>query len=99
MTRFGLILRIAAVVPFLAACTDERIVFRDRELFTEPPTAAANFDWSPSNNSAIATGGLNTFPAAIAARAGTFILPTAYRGAAAPGGTKWWEGWTNYANN
>jgi predicted CXXCH cytochrome family protein len=43
MTRFGLILRIAAVVPFLAACTDERIVFRDRELFTEPPTAAANF--------------------------------------------------------
>jgi hypothetical protein len=62
------------------------------------PTAAANFDWSPANNSAMATGGLNTFPAAVAARAGTFVVPTTYRGAAAPGGVKWWEGWTSYAN-
>lgn len=76
-------------------------------LFTAFPTtisattAVTAFDWTPSAASAIATGGLNTFAAdaKIAARAGTFITPTAYRGAAAPGGTKWWAGWTNYARN
>jgi hypothetical protein len=64
-------------------------------------TAASAFDWSPSAASPIATGGLASFAAdaRIAARAGTFITPTAYRGAAAPGGTKWWAGWTNYARN
>jgi len=75
-------------------------------LFTALPavtatTTAAQFDWAPSAGSPIATGGLNTFAAdpRIAARVGTFIVPTAYRGAAAPGGTKWWAGWTNYARN
>lgn len=65
------------------------------------PTNAASLDWSPSANSALATGGLSSFTsdAKIAARVGTFITPTAYRGAAAPGGTKWWAGWTNYARN
>lgn len=75
-------------------------------LFTALPAGAtaptaANFDWSPASSSPIATGGLSSFASdpRIAARAGTFIVPTAYRGAAAPGGTKWWEGWTNYARN
>ena len=75
-------------------------------LFTSLPTVSgtttgANFDWSPAASSPIATGGLNSFAAdpRIAARIGTFITPTAYRGAAAPGGTKWWAGWTNYARN
>ena len=75
-------------------------------LFTAFPTVsgsttAAQFDWSPSANSPIATGGLSTFSAdpRVAARAGTFIVPTAYRGAAAPGGAKWWANWTNYARN
>lgn len=65
------------------------------------PTNGASLDWSPVAGSPIATGGLNAFTAdpRIAARVGTFITPTAYRGAAAPGGTKWWEGWTNYARN
>jgi hypothetical protein len=65
------------------------------------PTNAASLDWSPAASSPIATGGLSAFTAdpRIAARVGTFITPTAYRGAAAPGGTKWWEGWTNYARN
>ena len=64
-------------------------------------TAASQFDWSPSASSPIATGGLATFAGdpRIAARAGTFIVPTAYRGAAAPGGVKWWANWTNYARN
>ncbi len=75
-------------------------------LFTSLPnvtgtTTGANFDWSPVAGSPIATGGLNTFAndPRIAARVGTFITPTAYRGAAAPGGTKWWDGWTSYARN
>lgn len=75
-------------------------------LFTNLPTVTAtttgaNFDWSPAAGSPIATGGLATFAndPRIAARVGTFITPTAYRGAAAPGGTKWWEGWTSYARN
>jgi len=75
-------------------------------LFTALPTVgatttAAQFDWAPSASSPIATGGLNSFAAdpRIAARVGTFIVPTAYRGAAAPGGVKWWAGWTNYARN
>jgi hypothetical protein len=65
------------------------------------PTNAASLDWSPAANSPISTGGLSSFTsdARIAARVGTFITPTAYRGAAAPGGTKWWEGWTSYARN
>lgn len=75
-------------------------------LFTALPagsssTTAANFDWSPATGSPIATGGLSAFTTdpRITARAGSFITPTAYRGAAAPGGTKWWDGWTNYARN
>ena len=75
-------------------------------LFTSLPTVSgttngASFDWSPAASSPIATGGLNSFTAdpRIAARVGSFITPTAYRGAAAPGGTKWWAGWTNYARN
>ena len=64
-------------------------------------TTGASFDWSPAASSPIATGGLNSFAAdpRIAARVGTFITPTAYRGAAAPGGAKWWANWTNYARN
>lgn len=73
-------------------------------LFAALPSAlslpsAADFDWSPSTGSPIATGGLATFTndPHIAARAGSFIVPTTYRGAAAPGGSKWWANWTNYA--
>jgi len=76
-------------------------------LFTALPAGtvtaptAAGFDWSPASGSPIATGGLSAFTAdpKIAARAGTFITATAYRGAAAPGGAKWWANWTNYARN
>lgn len=65
------------------------------------PTNAASLDWTPASGSPIATGGLASFAndPRIAARAGSFIVPTDYRGAAAPNGPKWWEGWTNYARN
>ena len=61
-------------------------------LFTSLPTVSgtsngASFDWSPAARSPLAPGGLSSFTAdpRIAARVGTFITPTAYRGAAAPG--------------
>ena len=60
------------------------------------PTSAAVLDWTPAAGSPAATGGLTTFPSIIAARTGTFIVPTAYRGAADPTGPKWWDGWTAY---
>ena len=59
-------------------------------------TTAAAFDWTPAASSAAATGGLATFSGKLATAAGTFVTPTAYRGAAAPGGTRWWLGWTVY---
>ena len=63
------------------------------------PTNVAEFDFTPAANSPIASGGLSTFTGAILAKAGTFVTPTAYVGAAAPGGPKWWAGWTSYARN
>lgn len=70
-------------------------------LFTALPAtpAAGAFDWTPSAASPARTGGLTTFPAQVAAKAGTFVTATAYRGAADPNGAKWWAGWTNYARN
>jgi hypothetical protein len=68
-------------------------------LLPSDPTSAAQFDWAPTTNAPQRTGGMTTFPATIATKAGTFITPTAYRGAADPAGPKWWEGWTIYADN
>jgi hypothetical protein len=66
------------------------------------PTVAA-LDWTPSAASAAAAGGMATLPAKVTARVanyfGSSMQGTAYMGAAAPGGTKWWQGWTNYARN
>lgn len=67
--------------------------------FTMPATSAASFDWAPAAGSPIAGGGLTTFTGNLAAAAGTFVQGTAYRGAASPGGVKWWTGWTTYATN
>lgn len=68
-------------------------------LLPSDPTSAAQFDWAPTMNAPQRAGGMTTFPANIAAKAGTLITPTAYRGAADPAGPKWWEGWTIYADN
>jgi hypothetical protein len=60
----------------------------------------ASFDWTPAAGSPIATGGLTSFaslPSALREAAGSFVTPTAYRGAADPNGAKWWAGWTTYA--
>jgi Fibronectin type III domain len=71
-------------------------------LFTALPTTGTSttgtsFDWRPAAGSPAAMGGLSAFADRIAARAGTFVTPTAYRGAADPAGARWWEGWTAYA--
>jgi hypothetical protein len=63
------------------------------------PAGPNDFDFTPAANSPIATAGLATFTGAIAAKAGTFVTGTAYAGGAAPGGEKWWQGWTSYARN
>jgi hypothetical protein len=59
-------------------------------------TTVAAFDWTPPAGSAAASGGLATFSGKLSAAAGTAVTATAYRGAAAPGGAKWWAGWTVY---
>jgi hypothetical protein len=60
------------------------------------PSGIGGFDFSPAASSPIATGGLNAFTGKIQTKAGTFVVPTPYMGAVAPGGTKWWQGWTVY---
>jgi hypothetical protein len=67
--------------------------------FTMPAASPASFDWTPPAGSTLATGGLTVFAGNLATAAGTYVTGTAYRGAAAPGGTKWWAGWTTYARN
>ena len=63
------------------------------------PTDAASLDWTPSATSAARTGGLTPFTGAIATKASANVSATAYRGAAAPSGEKWWQGWTADARN
>jgi hypothetical protein len=71
-------------------------------LFTALPATPANaeaLDWMPSATSAARSGGLTSFTGKLQTAAGTFITPTAYRGAVDPNGPKWWQGWTSYATN
>ena len=74
-------------------------------LFTALPssvsssTPATAFDWTPATGSAAASGGLTSFSGKLGASAGTVVVPTSFVGAAQPGGTKWWSGWTVYTQN
>ena len=44
MSRSGVAFTLSAILGLsTGACVDERVVFRDRELFTEPPAAAMSF--------------------------------------------------------
>ncbi|MDP9177067.1 MAG: hypothetical protein M3O61_05255, partial [Gemmatimonadota bacterium] len=63
------------------------------------PANAAALDWTPPAASAIATGGLATLTGKTGTKGGTAVTGTAYLGAAAPGGAKWWTGWTIYSRN
>ena len=63
------------------------------------PTSIADFDFTPVATSPITTAGLAAFTGAIATKAGAFVTATPYVGGVAPGGPKWWQGWTSYARN
>ena len=63
------------------------------------PTSINDFDFTPATGSAIATAGLSTFTGAVATKAGSFVTATPYAGGVAPGGPKWWQGWTIYVRN
>lgn len=63
------------------------------------PATVTDFDWSPVAGSPITAGGLATFTGKIATKGGTAVTGTSYLGAAQPGGTKWWTGWTVYFRN
>jgi hypothetical protein len=69
---------------------------------TAVPTAAG-LNFTPAAGSVLGTGGLSTFTGALAARTANYfggtLTGTSYRGAVAPGGTAWWQGWTSYARN
>ena len=68
-------------------------------LLPNDPSTTSQFDWSLSLTSPARTGGLAAFSGALATRAGSVVAATPYRGAANPDGTKWWAGWTIYADN
>ncbi len=63
------------------------------------PASVASLDWTPVAGSPITTGGMATFTGKVATKAGSFVSGTSYLGAVAPGGAKWWAGWTIYARN
>lgn len=68
--------------------------------FSGAPNSETDLDWSLSASSPARTGGLTTFTGDLLTRAGGFVTPTTYRGAADPNATtKWWEGWSYYARN
>jgi hypothetical protein len=72
---------------------------------TTAATTQAAIDWAPTAGSVAATGGMTAFTGRISTRAaaaaptGHTFAGTGYVGAAAPGGTKWWQGWTRYSWN
>ncbi len=89
---------------FATAALDSTSAANAGVLFSALPAlgilpTAGTLDWTPAGDSPAASGGLDTFTGVIAARAGEFIQPTAYRGAADPNGPKWWDGWTVYFRN
>ena len=83
----------------VASATAATALFAALPATVSASTAASAFDWTPAASSPLATGGLATFTGKLATAAGSSVSGTAYVGAAQPGGTKWWQGWTVYARN
>jgi hypothetical protein len=90
---------------FANAAFDSTSATAAAALFAGLPAAGAagitgaNFDFTPAANSPAASGGLSTFTGTLQARTGTVVTATPYRGAAAPGGPRWWQGWTDFSRN
>ena len=70
-------------------------------VFTGIPASptSATLDFSLVTGAAARTGGSGAFTGALLAKGGTFVAGTSYRGAADPSAPKWWQNWTNYAEN
>ena len=62
------------------------------------PTSTT-LDFSLVAGAAARTGGTGAFTGSLLTKGGTFVTGTSYRGAADPSAAKWWQGWTNYAEN
>ena len=62
------------------------------------PTVS-QLDWSLAAGVPARTGGSGAFSGALATRGGTAVSGTTYAGAWDPSGTRWWQGWTSYAQN
>ncbi len=59
----------------------------------------AGLDWTPKAGSPATTGGVSVSAPRVAGYFGGSFANTAFRGAADPAGTKWWQGWTAYTIN
>lgn len=69
-----------------------------------PGTDGQGFDWRPAAGAITATVGTAVTPALLATRVAGYPYSggwqtTDYVGPAGPGGTAWWQGWTNYATD
>jgi hypothetical protein len=60
---------------------------------------APGLDWTPKAGSPATTGGATVPAARVAGYFGGTWANTTYLGAGAPGGAKWWQGWTAYNTN
>ena len=83
----------------VASATATTALFTAFPATVNTSTAGSAFDWTPTATSPLGTGGLATFSGKLAQAAGTAVTGTSYVGAAQPGGTKWWQGWTVYTRN
>jgi hypothetical protein len=75
------------------------------ELFASlnPGSGGEGFDWRAPAGAVSATIGTEVTPPLLAGRVAGYPYgtweTTTYVGPAGPGGTAWWQGWTNYATN
>jgi hypothetical protein len=76
---------------------DGAVVAADEFVGVPTPPTLAGLDFALTAGGLARTGGTGAFTGALATKAGNFVTGTAYRGAWDPAGTKWWQGWTNYA--
>lgn len=87
------------------AGNNHRVAATAAELFASlsPGTNGQGFDWRPAAGSATASIGTEVVPPRLGTRVAGYPYGawevTTYVGPAAPGGTVWWQGWTNYAVN
>jgi hypothetical protein len=88
--------KIDSVAAALEKAPDATITTDELAGIPATPTLAT-LDFSLTSGAAARTGGSGAFAGNMAAKAGTFIAGTPYRGAWDPTGAKWWAGWTNYA--